>query len=139
LQLQREGVDARSVRCAVHVPGTANYILIGDGQLWDLRSDEDGDTTADVTITATRSALVRFLTAPPLQKPRAEGLDISGKPSAIRDLLKAIEVFPPRSHTACTRLRFCSLSRTPPGEQVAAGSDGLRLRRGGIAEPFTAP
>jgi len=97
LQLQREGVDAGSVRWAVHVPGTANYILIGDGELWDLRSDEGAETTADVTITATRSALARFLTAPPLQEPRSEGVDISGKPSAIQAFLEAIEVFPPGS------------------------------------------
>jgi DNA-binding HxlR family transcriptional regulator len=95
LQLQREGVDAGSVRWAVHVPGTANYILTGDGQLWNLRSDEDGETTADVTITATRSALARFLTAPPLRERRSEGVDISGKPAAIRAFLEAIEVFPP--------------------------------------------
>src|SRR5438128_1711465 len=68
LQLQREGVDAGSVRWAVHVPGTDNYVLIGDGDRWELLSDEDRETAADVTITATRSALARFLTAPPLRE-----------------------------------------------------------------------
>jgi DNA-binding HxlR family transcriptional regulator len=94
LQLQREGVDAGAVRWAVHVPGTGNYMLIGNGVWWELLSDEDRETAADVTITATRSALARFLTAPPLRDPHGEGIDLTGKASAIRTFLKAIEVFP---------------------------------------------
>lgn len=94
LQLQREGVDAGSVRWAVQVPGTGNYVLIGDGVRWELLSDEDRETPADVTITATRSALARFLTAPPLRDPHGEGIELNGKASAIRTFLKAIEVFP---------------------------------------------
>src|SRR5215207_1876759 len=64
LQLQREGVDAGPVRWAVHVPGTDSYILTSDGTRWDLRIDPYGGIPPDVTITATRSALARFLTAP---------------------------------------------------------------------------
>src|SRR4029450_1909448 len=56
LQLQREGVDAGTVRWAVHVAGTGDYILVGDGVRWDLQPD-DGGSMADITITATRSAL----------------------------------------------------------------------------------
>jgi hypothetical protein len=52
---------------------------------------------ADVTVTATRSALVRFLTAPPPRDPHTEGVEITGKASAIRTFLTAIEVFPPGS------------------------------------------
>jgi hypothetical protein len=95
LQLQRERVNAGSVRWTVHVLGTGNYTLIGDGARWDLRSDEDRETTADVTITATRSTLVRFLTAPPPRDPHAEGIEITGKAPAIRTFLKATAVFPP--------------------------------------------
>src|SRR5690242_11177160 len=95
VQLQREGVNAGTVRWAVHVPGTGNYLLNGDGPRWVLQSDDGGDTTADVTITATRSALARFLTTPPARDQHSEGLEITGKASAIRALFKAIEVFPP--------------------------------------------
>jgi DNA-binding HxlR family transcriptional regulator len=97
LQLQREGVDSGSVRWAVDVPGTGNYTLIGNSGRWDLRSDESREPAADVTITATRSALARFLTAPPPRDPDAEGIEITGKASAIRAFLKAITVFPPDS------------------------------------------
>jgi DNA-binding HxlR family transcriptional regulator len=95
LLLQREGVDAGSVRWAVHLPGTDNYVLAGDGTRWDLCIDPDGETTPDVTLTASRSALVRFLTAPPPRDPHADEVQITGKPTAIRVFLKAIEVFPP--------------------------------------------
>ena len=94
LQLQREGVNAGTVRWAVHVPGTDNYVLIGDGASWRLRLDPYGDAAADVTITATRSALARFLTAQPPRDPHPDDLQITGKPAAIRAFLKSIEVFP---------------------------------------------
>ena len=97
VQLQREGVDAGSVRWAVNVPGTGSYTLIGDGTRWELRSNEDRATAADITITATRSALARFLTAAPPRDPHAAGVEIAGKAAAIRRFLKAIEVFPPPS------------------------------------------
>jgi len=95
LQLQREGVDAGTVRWAVHVPGTGDYTLIGDGARWDLRIDRRSETIPDVTITATRSALARFLTAPPPRDPRSEDLEITGTAPAIRGFLKAIDIFPP--------------------------------------------
>ncbi len=95
LQLQREGIDAGSVRWAVHVPRTDNYVLTSDGTRWDLRIDPDGETTPDVTITATRSALVRFLTATPPRDPHPDDVQITGKPAAIRTFLKSIEIFPP--------------------------------------------
>ena len=97
LQLQREGVDAGSVRWAVHVPGTGSFTLTGDGGRWELRSEDGPETTADVSIRATRSALARFLTAPPPRDPHAEDIEITGTASAIRTFFKAIEVFPPGS------------------------------------------
>jgi len=95
LQLQREAVDAGSVRWAVHVPETDNYVLTSDGTRWDLRIDPSGETTPDVTLTAGRSALVRFLTAPPPRDPHPDDVQITGKPAAIRAFLKSLEVFPP--------------------------------------------
>jgi len=94
VQLQNEGVDAGTVHWAIHVPGLGTYTLTGDGTRWHLRSD-DADSVADVTLTAKRSALVRFLTSPPPRDPHTDDVDITGKPSAIRTFLKAIEVFPP--------------------------------------------
>jgi DNA-binding HxlR family transcriptional regulator len=94
LQLQREGVDAGAVRWAVHVPGTDNYVLIGDGTRWELRIDPYGVATPDVTITATRSALARYLTAPPPRDPHSHDVEITGNASAIRRFLESIEAFP---------------------------------------------
>lgn len=78
----------------IGVDSAGDEVAIGDGNRWDLRPDDDRETTADVTITATGSALVRFLTAPPHRDPHPEGVEITGKPRAIRAFLKAIEVFP---------------------------------------------
>jgi DNA-binding HxlR family transcriptional regulator len=95
VQLQHEAVDAGTVHWAIHVPGTGTYTLTGDGTRWHLRSD-DADGTADVTLTAKRSALVRFLRTPPPRDPHTNDVDLTGKTSAIRTFLKAIEVFPPK-------------------------------------------
>jgi DNA-binding HxlR family transcriptional regulator len=95
LQLRREGVDAGSVHWAVAVPGSDTYILTSDGTRWDLRIDPSAETTPDVTLTASRSALVRFLTAPPPREPHPDDVQITGKPTAIQAFLKSIEVFPP--------------------------------------------
>jgi DNA-binding HxlR family transcriptional regulator len=95
LQLQREAVDAGSVRWTVHVRGADNYVLTGDGTRWELRIDPYGERTPDVTITATRSALARFLTTPALRDAQPQDVELAGKPAAIRTFLKAIEVFPP--------------------------------------------
>jgi hypothetical protein len=95
LQLQREGVDVGSVRWAVHVPGTGSWTLTGDGSRWVLRSDAGPETAVDVSITATRSALARFLTTPPPRDPHTEDVEITGTAPAIRRFLEAIDVFPP--------------------------------------------
>src|SRR3954471_22687124 len=84
LQLQREGVNAGTVRWAIHVPGTDNYVLAGDGARWELRIDRGSEAIPDVTITATRSALARFLTAPPPRDPHSEDIEITGAAPAIR-------------------------------------------------------
>ena len=92
LQLQRQGVDAGSVRWAVHAP-TDNYILVGDGPRWELQIDQGSEALPEVTITGTRSALVRFLTTAPPRDPLPDDVEISGKRAAVRAFLKAIEVF----------------------------------------------
>jgi DNA-binding HxlR family transcriptional regulator len=97
LQLQSEGVDAGSVRWSVRLPGTDNYVITGDRSRWQLRIDQDSEATANVTITATRSGLTRFLTAPPPRNLDNDDVEITGKPAAVRTFLKAIEVFPPRA------------------------------------------
>jgi DNA-binding HxlR family transcriptional regulator len=101
LQLQRERVDPGFVRWAVGVPGTGSFMLTGGGGQWELCSEDGPETTTDITITATRSALARFLTTPPPRDPHPEGVKITGKASAIRTFFKAIEVFPvaPQSGT----------------------------------------
>ena len=94
LRLQREGVNVGTVRWAIHVPGTDNYVLVGDGGRWDLRIDRSSDETHDVTITATRSALARYLTATPPRDPNTKDIEITGTAPAIRTFLGAIDVFP---------------------------------------------
>ena len=96
VQLQNEAVDAGTVHWGIHVPGVGAYALTGDGTRWHLRSDDTG-SVADVTLTAKRSALVRFLTMPPPRDPHTDDVEITGKATAIRTFLSAIEVFPPRA------------------------------------------
>jgi DNA-binding HxlR family transcriptional regulator len=95
VMLQREAVDVGKVCWAVHVPGTGTYVLRGDGPAWELRPSSDDVTDADVTITASRSGLARFLTSLPTNRdPRNAGIEIAGKAAAVRTFLKAMEVFP---------------------------------------------
>jgi DNA-binding HxlR family transcriptional regulator len=96
LLLESEGVDVGFVRWKVRLPGTDNFALTGDRGRWELRIDHESEATADVTITATRSGLIRFLTAPPPRSLDADDVEITGKPAAVRTFLKAIEVFPPK-------------------------------------------
>jgi DNA-binding HxlR family transcriptional regulator len=93
LQLQRQGVDVGPVHWVVRVPGADTYVLIGRSGRWELHIDPTDEQTSDVTITATRSALVRFLTAPPPRDPRPDEVEITGKPAATRAFLKATEAF----------------------------------------------
>jgi hypothetical protein len=81
------------VRWAVNVPRTDNYIPTSDGTRWNPRIDPFGEKAPDVPITATRSALARYLTAPPPRNPHPDDLQL--KPAAIRTFVKSIEVFPP--------------------------------------------
>ena len=69
-----------------------SYFLSYDGEAWNLeRSDRD----ADVTITATKGALTRWLTTPPpLRRLDERELRIDGRSHPRRAFLKAIEIFP---------------------------------------------
>jgi DNA-binding HxlR family transcriptional regulator len=91
-ELGRPGV--RPARWLVRVPGYGAYALACDGRHWSLSLGEiEG---RDVTITASREALSRFLTGPPpARKDGQSGVAIDGTPRAIRSMLAAISVFPP--------------------------------------------
>ena len=95
--LESEGVDVGAVCWQVRVPGTDTFLVTGDRGRWELRVDQEGEATADVTITATRSGLVRFLTEPQSRTVDADDVEITGRPVAVRTFLEAIEVFPPTS------------------------------------------
>lgn len=91
--LEDIGVSIRPARWLVRVVGGDAYVLAYDGQHWRLSRDETQD--ADVTITATRPALARFLTSPPQARDTKQpDLTIDGDRRAVRTLLDAIAVFP---------------------------------------------
>jgi DNA-binding HxlR family transcriptional regulator len=84
----------RPARWLVRVAGYGAYAVTFDGQHWSLSRGEIEDP--DVTITASREALSRFLTSPP--SARADGhpdVAIAGSPRAIRTMLAAISMFRP--------------------------------------------
>jgi DNA-binding HxlR family transcriptional regulator len=91
--LEDAGVSIGPARWLVRVAGEDAYVLASDGRHWALSRGETGD--ADVTITATREALARFLTSPPEARTTDQpGLTIAGRRPAVRTLLEAIAVFP---------------------------------------------
>lgn len=84
---------ARPARWLVRVPGYGAYTVAFDGHHWSLSLGEAEER--DVTITASREALSRFMSSPP--SARAEGqpdVAIAGSPRAIRAMVAAISVFP---------------------------------------------
>lgn len=92
--LEELGPAVRPARWLVRVPGYGAYTIAFDGHHWSLSLGEIEDR--DVTITASREALSRFLTSPP--SARADGqpdVAIAGSPRAIRTMLAAISVFRP--------------------------------------------
>lgn len=95
--MQRDGVDAGTVRWEIHVPGTGHYTLSRDATSWELSTTDGAEPTADVTITAGRSALARYLTDPRRRTPTPDDVEITGKAAAIRTFVRAIDVFPPRA------------------------------------------
>ncbi len=94
--LEDAGVSIRPARWLVRVAGDDPYVLAFDGEHWTLRRGETSD--ADVTITATRPALARFLTSLPEARDTDQpDLAIAGSRRAVRTLLDAIAVFPRRA------------------------------------------
>jgi DNA-binding HxlR family transcriptional regulator len=84
----------RRARWLVRVPGYGAYAVTFDGQHWSLSLGEVED--GDVTITASREALSRFLSGPPsARKDGQPDVAIAGSAQAIRAMLAAISVFPP--------------------------------------------
>jgi len=75
-----------SVTTSASTP-TGNYTLTGASGRSDLRSDDGTETKADVSITASRSALVKFLTTHSPREPHTEGIEITGTASAVRKFL----------------------------------------------------
>jgi len=91
--LEDAGVSVSPVRWLVRVAGGDAYVLAFDGRHWAFSRDETDD--ADVTITATRPALARFLACPPGARTTEQpDLAIAGRDQAVRALLEAIAVFP---------------------------------------------
>ena len=90
--LEREHKRVAGAKWAFHVVDDGSYFLSYDGEAWNLeRSDRD----ADVTITATKGALTRWLTTPPpLRRLDERELRIDGRSHPRRAFLKAIEIFP---------------------------------------------
>jgi DNA-binding HxlR family transcriptional regulator len=85
---------ARSARWLVCVPGYGAYTIAFDGHNWSLTLGETQDP--DVTITAGREALSRFLTGPPSAREDGQpGVTIAGSPRAIRTMLATISAFQP--------------------------------------------
>ncbi len=82
----------RPVRWLVRVPGYGDYTVAFDGRHWSLSLGETEDR--EVTITASREALSRFLTGPP-SAGGDDGPDvtIAGSPQAIQTMLAAISMF----------------------------------------------
>ena len=94
VQLQRVDVRVGSVSWAFHIldPGTTYVLSNQDGEWTNRIGDVEG---ADVTITATRHSLTKFLTTlPNLRVTDERDLRIAGDRRAIRSFLRAIEVFP---------------------------------------------
>ena len=116
LQLQREAVDVGAVRWSVRIPGTGDYLLVGNQGQWELAPDHGSEDTIDVVITATRSAFTRFVTTPSLRSKQAEDIDLIGTASAVRAFLKAIAVFPP---DPSNRPALQAVNPTPRASEVA--------------------
>jgi DNA-binding HxlR family transcriptional regulator len=93
VMLEDAGVSISPAQWLVRIARGDSYLLAFDGRHWVLRRAEADD--ADVTITATRAALARFLTGPPAARTTAQpDFTIAGSRHAIRTLLDAIAVFP---------------------------------------------
>lgn len=69
------------------------YTLAFSGEAWTLRRGHDGD--ADVAVTTTADAWIRFLMVPPGERPRSPaGIDISGAPRAVDRYRRLLAGFP---------------------------------------------
>jgi DNA-binding HxlR family transcriptional regulator len=94
VQLDRHAARSALTRWLVRIIDDGTYMLASDSDGWHLdRADEN--TTADVTISGTRTGLARFLTTPPTQRDsHSAEIEITGSRPAVRAMLKTIAVFP---------------------------------------------
>ncbi|MFF4591957.1 winged helix-turn-helix transcriptional regulator [Amycolatopsis sp. NPDC001319] len=70
-----------------------SFVLAFDGVRWTLNRGETAGP--DVTVTATREALAKFLTGPPAAREGGfDGVSLAGEPAAVRTMLDTIAVFP---------------------------------------------
>ncbi|WP_326835855.1 helix-turn-helix domain-containing protein [Amycolatopsis rhabdoformis] len=73
--------------------GEEDYVLAFDGTRW--RLSRGAEAEPDVTVTAGRDALAKFLTSPPAaREAETEGVSLTGEPHAVRTMLDTIAVFP---------------------------------------------
>lgn len=94
IMIEDIGASIEPARWLVRVAGGESYVLGFDGERWALSRGETEDP--DVTVTATRPALARFLTGPPAAREaeQAADLTIDGGRQAVRTMLDTIAVFP---------------------------------------------
>lgn len=95
VQLDREGVAIAPARWLIRVLDGGDYVVANAGDGWVVADGDVDDGEADVIVTATRTALARFLTTPPtLRDPAQADLDIAGRRGAVQAFLDAVSVFP---------------------------------------------
>jgi DNA-binding HxlR family transcriptional regulator len=93
VMLEHAGVAISPVRWLFRLTTGDPYVLAFDGHQWGISRGETSD--ADVTVTATRDALARFLTSPPDDRTiNQPDLTVVGSRDAVRTMLDAIAVFP---------------------------------------------
>ncbi|MFI5606696.1 winged helix-turn-helix transcriptional regulator [Amycolatopsis sp. NPDC051903] len=92
LKLEDAGAALDPVRWLVRVAGES-HVLGFDGERWTLTRGETSEP--DVTVTATRTALAKFLTGPPSAREAEQPeLTVTGGREAVRTMLDTIAVFP---------------------------------------------
>jgi DNA-binding MarR family transcriptional regulator len=92
--LDREGVKVAGARWAFRIVDDGSYLMTCDAGGWTI---DESDEPGEVTVVATKAALVRFLTTPPPRRTTdIAGLTIEGPSRRRQGFLKAIDIFPAR-------------------------------------------
>ena len=99
VRLEREGVPTEPVEWVVRLVDGGSYVIRGDGSDWMVEPGEVEDP--DVLVTATKETWARFLALDPHMRSSAQdAIDIAGTKSAVRNFMKALEVFPFGRHAS---------------------------------------